>query len=734
MLNKVEKEETPTPVEIDETLAMFFAGRYVELETRARLLLDRYPNSGFAWKVLGVSLLNQGKDALNALRKAAALLPDDAAAHSNLGIALGNLGQPGEAVASYRRALGIKPDHAEAHCNLGNALQALGQLEEAAACYRRALEIKPNLVEAHYNLGTTLIALGEFDDAVACFRRALEIKPDYAEALNNLGIALKALGQFDGAIDCYGRALEINPGHAEVHRNLGNALKDLGQLENAVQSYRRAVAIKPDVVEAHCNLAIALKALGQLEDALSSYGRAMDLKPDHEFLYGDWLHTKMKVCDWNNMDDHFSQLFEKIDRNERASSPFPILALSSSLPLQGKVAQIYVRARLSPGRELPKIAKHPRRKKIRIGYFSADFHDHATAYLIAELLERHDRSRFELTAFSFGPDRSDGMRRRISASFDDFIDVRNKSDRDVATLSRNLEIDIAVDLKGFTQDSRPGIFSVRAAPVQVSYLGYPGTMGAGFIDYLIADPTLVAASHEKDYSEKIAYLPNSYQVNDTKRLISERVFTRVELGLPQTGFVYCCFNNNYKITPDIFGSWMRILKQVQGSVLWLFEDNALAAKNLRREAELRGVGAERLIFAKQMALPEHLARHRHADLFLDTLPYNAHTTASDALWAGLPVLTRLGDTFAGRVAASLLTAIGLPELITSTPEAYEALAIGLAANPDKLTTIKRKLVDNRLTTPLFDTRLFARHIEAAYTAMYERYQADLPPEHIHVAP
>jgi predicted O-linked N-acetylglucosamine transferase (SPINDLY family) len=269
--------------------------------------------------------------------------------------------------------------------------------------------------------------------------------------------------------------------------------------------------------------------------------------------------------------------------------------------------------------------------------------------------------------------------------------------------------------------------------VQASYLGYPGTMGAEFIDYLIADPTLVAASHENDYSEKIAYLPNSYQVNDAKRLISERVFTRIELGLPRTGFVYCCFNNNYKITPDIFGSWMRILKQVQGSVLWLFEDNALAAKNLRREAELRGVGAERLIFAKQMALPEHLARHRHADLFLDTLPYNAHTTASDALWAGLPVLTRLGDTFAGRVAASLLTAIGLPELITSTPEAYEALAIELAANPDKLTTIKRKLADNRLTTPLFDTRLFARHIEAAYTAMYERYQSDLPPEHIHVA-
>lgn len=734
MLNKVEKEGTPTPAEIDETLAMFFAGRYAEMEAQGRLLLDQYPNSGFAWKALGVSLLNQGKGALDALRKAVALSPEDAAAHSNLGIVLGGLGQQDEAVACYRRALEIKPDHAEAHCNLGNALQTLGQLEEATACYRRALEIKPKLVEAHYNLGTTLIALGEFDNAVACFRRALKIKPDSTEALSNLGIALKALGQFDGAIDCYGRALEIKPDHAEVHRNLGNALKDLGQLENAVQSYRRALAIKPDFVEAHCNLAIAAKALGQLDEAMSHYERAIDIKPDHEFLHGDWLHTKMKICDWTNAETESFRLFEKIDHGERASSPFPVLALPGSLLLQRKVAEIYVRAKHSPSRALSRIAKRPRHEKIRIGYFSADFHDHATAYLIAELLERHDKSRFELTAFSFGPDINDGMRTRISASFDNFIDVRNKHDRDIAILCRSMEIDIAVDLKGFTQDSRPGIFSLRAAPLQVSYLGYPGTMGAEFIDYLIADPTLVPESHAKGYTEKIAYLPNSYQVNDSKRQISEKVFPRIELGLPQSGFVYCCFNNNYKILPDTFESWMRILKQVQGSVLWLFEDNALAAKNLRREANLRGVGADRLVFAKKMALPEHLARHRVADLFLDTLPYNAHTTASDALWSGLPVLTRIGDTFAGRVAASLLTAIGLPELITSTPEAYEALAIELAVNPDKLKVIKRKLAGNRLTTPLFDTRLFARHIEAAYTVMYERYQADLPPEHIHVPP
>src|SRR5262249_20308746 len=318
------------------------------------------------------------------------------------------------------------------------------------------------------------------------------------------------------------------------------------------------------------------------------------------------------------------------------------------------------------------------------------------------------------------------MRRRLEAAFDKFLDVRNRSDRDVASLARNLEIDIAVDLGGFTtRDCRMGIFSMRAAPVQASYLGYAGTTGAEYIDYLIADPTVIPPSSQKYFSEKIVYLPNSYQANDRKRRIADKTFTRAEVGLPEEVFVFCCFNNNYKITPEVFDCWMRVLKRLGNSVLWLFEENTKAASNLRKEAEIRGVHPERLIFAKRMPPPDHLARHRLADLFLDTLPYNAHTTASDALWAGLPVLTRIGETFAGRVAASLLHAIGLTELITSTPQAYEALAIELATNPEKLAAIKRKLANNRLTTPLFDTKLFTKHIEAAYAAMYERYQAGL---------
>jgi predicted O-linked N-acetylglucosamine transferase (SPINDLY family) len=379
---------------------------------------------------------------------------------------------------------------------------------------------------------------------------------------------------------------------------------------------------------------------------------------------------------------------------------------------------------------LGNIPKRSKGKKIRIGYFSADFHNHATGYLLAELIELHDKNQFELIGISFGPSQSDEMRVRLEKSFDQFIDTSAMSDMEIAQLSRKLKIDIAIDLKGFTQNCRTGIFAYRAAPIQVNYLGYPGTMNADYMDYLIADKTLISQELQQAYSEKIAYLPNSYQANDRKRVISDKVFTKAELGLPEQGFVFCSFNNNFKILPAIFGGWMRILRAVEGSVLWLYEDNETAAHHLRQEAEKHGVNPSRLIFAKGMSLAEHLARHRLADLFLDAFPCNAHTTASDALWAGLPVLTLMGNSFASRVAASLLNAIGLPELITRTPQAYEALAIELASNPEKLRNLKQKLASNRLTTSLFDTPQFTKDLERIYAHMYERYQSDLQQEHI----
>ena len=473
--------------------------------------------------------------------------------------------------------------------------------------------------------------------------------------------------------------------------------------------------------------------LKRYDEAIAHYDKALSLKSDIDWVSGHLLHTKMKICSWSGLFDSLEIISQKVMANEKVATPFPLLALNDDTFLHKKSSEIYIQSGYPFNPVLGPILKCPKSPKIRVGYFSADFHNHAIGYLMAELFELHDKSQFELVGFSFGPIANDEMRQRLLESFDQFVEVGRKSDVEVAKLSRDLNIDIAVDLKGFTQDARTGVFAHRAAPIQVNYLGYPGTMGADYIDYIIADKTLISPEVQSCYSEKVIYLPNSYQVNDRKRLISDRQFTRQELGLPESSFVFCCFNNNYKILPATFEGWMRILRAVEGSVLWLFQDNAWAVENLKKEAEKQGVAPDRLVFAERLPLPEHLVRHRQADLFLDTFPYNAHTTASDALWTGLPVLTLMGSSFASRVAASLLNAVGLPELITSTQEEYEALAIELALNPPKLADAKLKLANNRLTAPLFDTPLFAKSLEAAYIKMYEQYQTDLEPEHISIA-
>ena len=639
-----------------------------------------------------------------------------------------------DAVSLFERALNINPDHPASLNNCGNALQMLKRYDEALFYYERALFVNPNNADAYYNRGVVLQALKRYEEAVASYDRAIAFRPNYALAYNNRSFTLLELKRYEEALLSYDKTIALNANYPEPHYNRGNALLELKRFEEAVLSYDKAVKIKPDYAEAYGNRGLALKELKRLEDAVSSYGKAITLKPDYDFLFGQWLHTKMTICDWRTFENDVQQLSERIVLNKKASSPFSVLALLNSPSIQKKAAEILVLEKFPSTQLLPKIPKRARHEKIRIGYYSADFHNHPMMYLMAELFEKHDRSRFEIIAFSFGPDRLDEMRKRAANAFDRFIDIRNISDRDVVQLSRDLEVDIAVDRKGFTYDSRTGIFALGAAPIQVNYLAYPGTMGADYIDYLIADETLIPENSKPYYTEKIISLPNSYMVNQSNRLIADKVFNREELGLPKTGFVFCCFNNNYKITPATFDGWIRILKKVERSVLWLFEDNPKAAENLRTEAAELGIEADRLIFAKRMPNAEHLARHRAADLFLDTLPYNAHTTASDALWAGLPVLTCIGETFASRVAASLLNAIQLPELITTTQKEYEALAIELATNPEKLTAIRQKLEKNRLTTPLFDTELFTRNIEKAYTAMYERYHADLLPDHIVIKP
>ena len=711
------------------------AGRLREAKRLCRRALAVDPRHADSVFLLGVMAGQVGRHdrAVEMIGKAIAINAEVASYHYNLGNALQELGRLDEAVASYRRAIALRPDLPSAHSNLGVALQGQGRMEEAVACHRRAIELEPEFAEAHCNLGVALQALGRLDEAIACHRRAIALQPNFAEAHNNLGSALERAWRLDAAVVCYRRAIERRPDYPQAHANLGGALSKLRRLDEAIGCYRRAIGLRPDEAEMHSNLGNALADQGRLDEALASYGKAAALKPDFDFLRGRRLHTRMRMCDWDGIEGQIADLVRRIERGEKAAPPFAVLALVDSPEVHRRCTATFLHA-ANQDNAAPGLARLPRHDRIRLGYFSSDYHDHATAYLMAGLIERHDRARFEVVGFSFGPDEKGATGARVAAAFERFIDVRGRSDRDVALLARQIEIDVAVDLKGVTTGSRWNIFANRAAPIQVNYLGYPGTLGVDYIDYIIADQVVIPEGDFGYYSENVVYLPDTYQANDGNRVIAEKVFTRQELGLPADGFVFCCFNNNYKITPAVFAAWMRILGQVPGSVLWLLADNPWVARNLRREAAARGVDAGRLVFARRLPAAEHLARQRAADLFLDTLPYNAHTTASDALWAGLPVLTSIAASFPARVAASLLKAIELADLIATTPEAYERRAVELALNPDELAGVRARLARNRLRTPLFDTVRFARHIESAYSEMYERYQAGLDPAPIRVRP
>ena len=676
--------------------------------------------------------LEQLDAALKSYKNAIAIKPDYVEAHYSLGNTHQELGQLDDAVKSYKEVIDIEPDFAEMHNNLGVILKELNQKDAALKSLERAVAIKPGFAEAHNNLGNILKDLYQLDSSVKSYEKALALKPDYVDAHYNLGGAFKDLGQLEAAVKSYEKAVALKPDYADGHYNLGGAFKDLGQLEAAVKSYEKAVAHKPDYAEAHNNLGSVLKEQGQLDAAIKYYDHAMELKPDIYFTFGELLHTKMQLCIWDDLSSQLDELKNKINNSKKVINPFPLLALIDDPELQMKTAEIFVNEKYPQSHVLSKIERYPKHKKIRVGYFSGDFHNHATMHLMAELFECHDKLCFELIAFSFGPNKQDQWRQRAFLSFDKFVDVRLKSDREISLLARKMEIDIAIDLKGYTRNCRPNIFAEGCAPIQVNYLGYPSTMAASYMDYLIADRTLIPEEKKHHYLEKIVYMPNSYQVNVSNRSISKNSLLRHELGLPSKGFVFCCFNNTYKITPPIFIGWMRILKAVEGSVLWLFENNNSTTENLKKEAMKFGISKDRFVFATHMPVEEHLNRIKQADLFIDTLPYNAHTTASDALRMGLPVLTCIGNSFASRVAASLLNAVNLPELITTTQEQYESLAIQLATHPEKLKIIKDKLVNNLPIAPLYDTPLFTQQLESAYLTMYERYQQGLDPDDIYV--
>ena len=605
---------------------------------------------------------------------------------------------------------------------------------QSADLIYKAIKIKPDYAEIYNFYSIVLIHLKKIDEAIKSWNDAIKIKPDYAEAYYNRANALLKLGRLDEAIESYDKAIQIKPNYAEAYYNRANALSELRRFNEAVESYDKAIQIKPDSVEFHYNRGVALIKFNKLEDALQSYDRAIEIKPEHNYLLSEYFHLKNKMCDWSNFNENLENLKDKILKLKTVSMPFSILSIYD-LPLLQKIsAETHLKSKYFKTNILKPIIKREPNKKIRIGYFTANFRDHAQSYLLVKALELHDKSKFELIGFSLNPVNKshDEMYKRISFVFDQFIDVGSKSDIEIVEISRDLKIDIAVDLMVFQQNNKFRIFIKRCAPIQINYLGYPGTSGSNCMDYLIGDKIVIPKENQIFFTEKIAYMPHTYQANGSEKQISKKKFTREEFGLPKNSFVFCCFNQNYKINPETFNLWIEILNSVNNSVLWLFEADPIASKNLKKELEVKGLNPCRIIFAKKMSQADHLARHQLADLFIDSFPYTAHTTCSDALWTGLPVLTRIGNSFASRVAASLLAAIDLSEMIVKTKKEYKDLAIEIANNKEKLKQIKNKLQKNILTKPLFDTKLFTKNIEELYSIMHQRYHSGLSADHIEI--
>lgn len=653
--------------------------------------------------------------------------------HSKLAraVALYNMNDLSSAAMLCEQALAAQPDMAEALQLLGTIRLQQGLFAAAAKQFRILLNSQPHNAEVNHHLGYALAHLGNYQQAILCYDQALVRNANFTIAHNHRGIALGKLNRHEEAILSFGAAIALAPQMPEAHFNLGNAFANVQRHQEALSSFDRAIALKPHFAEALNNRGLAQTRLQRYDEAILDYQKALALKADIAYAPGAILGCKLLSCSWDRWQELTADTIEAVRLEQPFISPFNFLAVSDSPSDILRCAQNYVHRKVSAQ---PLIGlSQSRNKKIRLAYVSADFRSHPVGGGIVELLERHDRQRFDVIGISLGPDDGSPLRRRILQAFDQFHDVCAKSDEQVAHLMRDLQIDIAIDLNGHTEGSRPIIFAYRAAPIQITYLGFAGTTGADFIDYIIADKVVIPSGHERYYAENVVRMPNSYFPTDSKKAISSCTPSRAECQLPQSGFVFCCFNNSYKITPELFAIWMRLLAAKDGSVLWLTYHNDTAAQNLRRNAEVHGINSDRLVFAYKLPmLADHLARHPCADLFLDTLPFNAHTTACEALWAGLPVLTCAGASFASRTGASLLTAAGLPELITNNLQDYENLALELAESPELLASIKRKLASIRTSCALFDTGLLCQHLEAAFTCLLENWQRGIPNQNIDV--
>ncbi len=717
-------------------------GNFKESLECYRKATEAKPGYAAAYFNMGRLLREQKRlgEALDVLNKAVQHRPNHAPSHNSLANTLLELGRFGDAMNSYRKAIDIQPDYAEAWYNMGNAFHQEKHFEDALKCYRQAIAVRPNYADAYNNMGITFGSLNRYSDAISCYRKAIELQPDSAGTYNNLGTVLTDLGRYEESLDCFRKALSINPNYAEAYNNMGNLFRNFTTPADAIAAYRKALEFNPEYVSALNNLGLTLKEFGNSEESAECYAKVLKIIPEEPTAYSSYFYLLQQFCDWKALEQRQTVLErmtrEALDKGGKtAETPFENTTRFPDPHYNFQVAQSWSNAMSDVARHSGirfDFDKRAKKNKLVVGYLSFDLRHHPVGHLVAGLFGCHDRENVRVIAYSYGPDDKSEYRTRIAEGCDIFRDIRQMSTASAAQQIYDDGVDILVDMMGHTGGNRLEICALRPAPIQVTWLGFPGTTGAKFMDYVITDELVSPMSHEAYYSEKFVYMPHTYQVNDRWQKISDKAFSKADQGLPQDAFVFCSFSQSYKIEPLIFDVWMNLLKQMDNSVLWLIDTSETAKKNLRHAAGERGIDAERLIFAPRLSKDEHLARHRLADLVLDTRIYNGHTTTSDALWAGVPVITLQGNHFASRVSASLLKAIDLPELITYSLKEYERLALRIARNSDELAAIRKKLENHRLTTPLFDTPKFAKNLEQAYIRMMQRFYAGQVPEHFRI--
>lgn len=686
--------------------------QYSQAVTKATELVSQSPAEYGAWAVLGAaqSSLHQYDQAVQSFSAAVKRAPNFAPAYNNLGTALQQQEQFSDALDAFSRAIQLNPQYADAHYNKGLTFQKQKKYDSAISSYLRVIELDSSYFKAYINLAEAYRIAGKFDEALRSCLKARELQPNNAIVFNNIGSIYRDMGDIEKSLDQFKQAIKFQPNFIDALNNLGISLHKRGDLHIAKEVFERVISLDASYPNGHFNLGNVLRELGKFEAARSSYSSAVSIDPNFIQAEAQLIHVRQHLCDFKNnfnLIDHA----KKFLLTETAINPWVALSWIDDPQLQLSLSQRWATDQFGSkgGQVATKVKQNL--EKVKVGYYSADMHNHPAMYLISGLLAAHDREQFEIYAFSYGPKYDDEMRRQITNNVDSFFDISNLSDEAIRKLTNDLEVDIAIDCNGYTRNGRTDIFQNRIAPLQVSFLGYPSTLGAPFVDYMIADQITIPVDYRQFYTENIIYLPHTYWPTDNTMEIDAPPPSRAELGLPEDAFVLCCFNSFYKISSKEFSIWMRLLNRIPDSVLWLLKTNDTAVKNLKALALEHGIDSKRLIFAEFVSHNHHLSRLCRADLFIDTFNCNAHTTASDALYVGVPVVTKIGKQFSARVAASLLHAVGLSELVTHSEEEYEELIFDLASTPKKFSLVESKLQKNKNSKPLFDTQRYTRNFE-----------------------